>query len=134
MDSLVKGMERLMDRIEFIERKPHQDNQQAPPVRNSNLRKNQNQNNCNEPDQNIRPPFQENYVETSHQEDPEIDTQINLMGLDDEETLFLTQDDQELYMLQQLQTQTRESFNYKQGYDSDIFEVHKQQFEKQKEH
>jgi hypothetical protein len=48
------------------------------------------------------------------------------MGLDDEETVFLTQDDQELHMLQQLQTQTGESFDYKQGYDSAIFEVHKQ--------
>lgn len=47
------------------------------------------------------------------------------MGLDDEETIFLTQDDQVLYMLQQLQTQCRESFDYKQGYDSAIFEVHK---------
>jgi len=48
------------------------------------------------------------------------------MGLDNEENVFLTQDDQELYMLQQLQTQTGESFDYKQGYDSAIFEVHKQ--------
>ena len=75
---------------------------------------NQNQNTCkNGHDQNIRPPFQENYAETSHQEDPELDTQINLMGLDDEETVFLTQDDQELHMLQQFQTQMGESFEYK---------------------
>jgi hypothetical protein len=32
-------MEKLMDRIENIERKPHWDNQQAPPVRNPNFRK-----------------------------------------------------------------------------------------------
>jgi len=31
---------------------------------------------------NIRPPCQEIYIETSHSEDPEQDTQINLMGLD----------------------------------------------------
>ena len=96
-------------------------------MRNPNFRRNQNQNTSkNGPDQNITPPFQENYAETSHPEDPEQDSQINLMGLDDEETVFLTQDDQELHMLQQLQTQSRESFNYKQGYDSAIFEVHKQ--------
>jgi len=29
-------------------------------------------------------------------------------------------------MLQQLQTQIGESFDYKQGYDSAIFQVHKQ--------
>jgi len=28
-------------------------------------------------------PFQENYPETSHLEDPEQDTQINLMGIND---------------------------------------------------
>jgi len=44
MDALAKGMERLMDRIEVIERKPHWDNEQANPVRNANFRKNQNQN------------------------------------------------------------------------------------------
>ena len=86
-----------MDRIEIIERKPHWDNQQAPIVRNPNFRKNQNQYiGKNGLDQNIRPPFQENYVETSHQENPELGTQINLMGLNDEEIVFLTQDDQEI--------------------------------------
>lgn len=120
-------MEKLKDRIESIERKSRQDNQQAPPVRNPNFRRNRNQNTGkNGRDQNIRPPFQENYVETSHSEDPEQDTQINLMGLDEEETVFLTQDNQELYIFQQLQTQCGESFDYKQGYDSSIFEVHKQ--------
>lgn len=63
-------------------------------MRNPNFRKNQNQNTGkNGPDQNIRPHFQENYAKQSHSEDPEQDTQINLMGLDDEETVFLTQDE-----------------------------------------
>lgn len=30
--------------------------------------------------------------------------QINLMGISDDDTIFLTQDEQELHMLQQLQT------------------------------
>lgn len=47
------------------------------------------------------------------------------MGINDEDTVFLTQYEQELYMLQQLQGQFGESFDYKQGYDSDTFEVHK---------
>lgn len=56
-----------MDRIDNIERKPQWDNQQTPLVRNPNFRKNQNQNiGKNGSDQNIRPPFQENYVETPH--------------------------------------------------------------------
>ena len=81
------------------------DNQQAPPVRNPNFRKNQNQNTGkNGPDHNIRPHFQENYVDKSHLEDPEQDTKINLMGINDEDTVFLTQDEQELHILSQLQT------------------------------
>ena len=101
IDALAKGMEKLMDRMKNIEIKPQWDIQQAPPVRNPKFRKNQNQNTGkNGLDQNIRPPFQENYAETSHSEDPEQDTQINLMGLDEEETVFLTQDDKELHMLQ----------------------------------
>ena len=67
-------------------------------MRNPNFRNNQNIWK-NGPDQNIRPPFQENFAETSHPEDPEQDTQINLMGINDEDTIFLTQDKQELYML-----------------------------------
>ena len=66
----------------------------------SNFRKNQNQNTGkNGPNQNIRPPFQENYAEASHSKGPEEDTQINLMGLDDEGEVFLSQDDQEAHIL-----------------------------------
>lgn len=92
IDSLAKIMERLTDRIENIERKSQWDNQQAPLVRNPNFRKNENIGK-NGPDKKIRPPFQENYVETSHLEDSEQDTQIILMGINDEDTVFLTQDE-----------------------------------------
>ena len=85
-------MEKLVDRIDNMERKPQWDNQQAPPVRNPNFRKKQNTGK-NGPDQNIRPPFQENYVETSHSKDPKLDRKINLMGLDNEYIVFLTQDE-----------------------------------------
>lgn len=48
------------------------------------------------------------------------------MVLNDEDIVFLTQDEQELHMLQQLKIQSGESFDYKQGYAYAIFEVHKQ--------
>lgn len=58
IDGLAKSMEKLMDRIDNMEMKPQWDNQQAPPVRNPNFRKIQNQNTGkNEPEQNMRPPF-----------------------------------------------------------------------------
>jgi len=40
MDVLAKGMEKLMDKIENIEMKPHWYSQHAPTVRNPNFRKN----------------------------------------------------------------------------------------------
>lgn len=91
-----------MERIGNMERKPQWDNQQAPPIINPNFRNKQNTRKGGL-DQNIRPPFQENYVETSNRENPEHDTQLNLIGVNDEDTVFLTQDEQELYMLKQLQ-------------------------------
>ena len=48
------------------------------------------------------------------------------MGIDDNKTIFLTHEDQELFELQQLQLDSGESFDYKQGYDFSINEVHKQ--------
>ena len=114
-----------MDRLDNMERKPQQDNQQK--IRNPNFRKNTNTRKTREstPDQTIRPPFQENYAESYHQNDDDEET-INLMGINDDNTIFLTQEDQELYDLQQMQLDCGESFDYKQGYEFAINEVHKQ--------
>lgn len=61
IDSLAKGMEKLMHRIGNMERKPQWDNQQAPLVRNPNLKKKPKPKYWeNGSDQNIRPHFQEN--------------------------------------------------------------------------
>ena len=128
IDSLAKTMERMMDRLEIMERKPQWDNQQqGPQIRNPNFRKNPNTGKSREstPDQQIKSPFQENYAESSHQNEDDEDTQINLMGINDDNTIFLTQEEQELYMLQQLQLESGESFDYKQGYKISINEVHK---------
>ena len=48
------------------------------------------------------------------------------MGINDENTIFLTQEEHEIYMLQRLQLDFGESFDYKQGYEISINEVHKQ--------
>lgn len=74
----------------------------------------------------IIPPFQENYAKSSQQNDEYQGTQINLMGINDDNTIFLTEKEYELYMLQQLLLESRESFDYKQGYEFSINEVHKQ--------
>ena len=119
----------MMDRLENMERKPQWDNQQqGPQIRNPNFRKNTNIGKSREStlDQKIRPPFQENYAKSSHQNEEDEDTEIKLMGINDDNTIFLTQEEQELYMLQQLQLEFGESFDYKQGYEFSINEVQKQ--------
>ena len=37
----------------------------------------------------------------------------------------MTQDDQEAHILKQFETHSRESFDFKEGYDTAIYEVHK---------
>ena len=89
LDAIIKGMYRLWDRVETIERKSPWDGQPSNTGRNPNLRKNQNPNiGKTGPGQNIRPPFQENYVEASTSDEPTEDTQINLMGLNNEQQVF----------------------------------------------
>ena len=104
---LAKTLERMIDRLDNIERRLQWDNQQQ--IRNPNFRKNTNTGKYkgSAPDQTIRPPFQENYDESSHQDENDEDT-INLMGINDDNTIFLTQEDQELFEMQQLQLDSGE--------------------------
>jgi len=63
---LAKSLERIMDRLENMERKNQWENQQQqPPIRNPNFRKNPNATKNTTPHQQIRHPFQQNYVEDS---------------------------------------------------------------------
>lgn len=120
-------MDRLGDKVETIERKSSWEGQPGNTTRNPNFRKNQNPNSGKaDPDQNIRPPFQENYVEASTSNEPTEDIQINLMGLSTKQQFFLTQDDQETHNFNQFQTKSGESFDFREGYDATIYEVHKQ--------
>jgi len=64
VDVLAKCLERIMDRLYNMDRKNQWENQQQkPPIRNPNFRKNPNAGKNVTIDQHIRPPFQENYVE-----------------------------------------------------------------------
>ncbi len=126
VDILAKSLERIMDRLENMERKKQWENWKPPLIRNPNFRKNPNVGKNGTPDQQIRTPFQENYVEDSQNQEGEDDTQIDLLETKDEDTVFLTQEEHELYMLQQLQLESGESFDFKQGYETTIYEVHKQ--------
>ena len=48
------------------------------------------------------------------------------MDLKGEQQFFLTQEDQDDHEINQFQTKSSESFDFKQGYDSSVYEVHKQ--------
>jgi len=114
LDAIIKGMDKLGDRVETIERKSSWEAQTSNTTRNPNFRKNPNLNSGKtSPNQNIRPPFQENYVEASTSSEPTKDPQINLMGLKSEQQIFLSQDDQEAYDVNQFQTKFGESFDFR---------------------
>ena len=51
---------------------------------------------------------------------------MNLMDLKGEHQTFLSQEDQDEHNLSQFQTKSGESFDFKQGYDTAVYEVHKQ--------
>ena len=99
IDSLAKNLERMMDRLDNIEKIPHWDNQQQ--IRNPNFRKNINHGKSKEtgPDQTIRPQFQENYDESYQNNDEDEDDINHIMGIDEINTIFLTREDQELFEL-----------------------------------
>jgi len=64
LDAIINGMHRLGDRVETVERKSSWEGQPSNTIRNPNFRKNQNPNVGRVgPDQDIKPPFQENYAE-----------------------------------------------------------------------
>jgi len=127
LDAIISGMHRLGDRVETVERKSSWEGPQLNTVRNPNFRKNQSPSIGRAAlDQDIRPPFQENYTEASASGEPTEDTHINLMGLNEEQQVFLTQEDQGDNDINQFQTKFGESFDFKEGYDTVVYEVHKQ--------
>jgi hypothetical protein len=127
LDAILNSMKRLGERVESVERKSSWEAPQNNPPRNPNFRRVQNPNiGKTNADQDIRPPFQENYAETSSANQLNEDPEINLIGLDGKSHVFLTQEDHEEDESNTFQTKSGESFDFKQGYDTAVYEVHKQ--------
>jgi hypothetical protein len=72
LDSLARAMEKMMERLTITNRNPPRENQAAPQIRNQNFRRNppqirqrelRDQREQRGPDQQIRPPLQENYAD-----------------------------------------------------------------------
>ena len=94
VDVLAKSLEIIMDKLDIMDRKDKWDNQQQqPPLRNQNFRKNPNATKNTTPNQQVRPPLQEIYVEEWRTQEEVDDTQINLLETTDEDTIFITQEE-----------------------------------------
>jgi hypothetical protein len=134
IDSLVRTMERMMERLDITDRNPPRENQPGPQIRNPNFRRNPPQIRQREPreqreqrgpDQQIRPPFQENYVDEGEETIEGLDdVHINLMGINDNDSIFLTQEEQDLFLLSQTEVDEEES--EQQAFENAIMEVHRQ--------
>lgn len=78
------------------------------------LQKNQNPNvGKASPDHDIRPPFQENYVEASTSTEPIDGSHMNLLDSENEKEIFLTEEDRPYPDAKQFHTKLGESFDFK---------------------
>ena len=93
IDNLVRSMEKMWERINLNEKVPLKGNQPNPQNRNrnQNFRRDLPQNKPRENDQQIRLPFNENYVdEVERDMEPLDENHLNLIGSDSEGEVFLT--------------------------------------------
>jgi hypothetical protein len=136
---LARTIELMMERINLSDRKPPKDNTLAPHIQNPNFRRNppqirqrdprdqRDQRDQRVPDQPIRPPLQENYADDGEEVNEELeDTHINLMGIHDNEAIFLTREEQELFLLNQTKVSEEAEDAGQHAYENDILEVHRQ--------
>jgi hypothetical protein len=136
LDSLARAMERMMERLTITDRNPPRENQAAPQIQNPNFRRNppqirqrdpRDQREQRGPDQQIRPPLQENYADEGEEIIKELDdTHINLMGVHDDESIFLTQEEHELFLLSQTEVNEEAEETEQQAFENAIMEVHRQ--------
>jgi ribonuclease HI len=138
-DFVVINLELLLERVNVSDRNPPRDNTPTPLIRNPNFRINppqirqrdprdqRDQRDQRGPDQPIRPPLQENYVDEGGEMIEELeDTHINLMGIHDNEAIFLTQEEQELFLLNQTKVSEEAEDAGQLAFENVILEVHRQ--------
>jgi hypothetical protein len=145
MDTVVKSLALLLERSNISDRNPPRDDSPAPQIRNPNFRRNpppirqrdprdqrdqrdpRDQREQRGPDPPIRPPLQENYADDGEAVIEELeDTHINLMGIHDNEAIFLTQEEQELFLLNQTKVSGETEVAGQPTWEDDILEVHRQ--------
>ena len=94
IDNLVRVVNQMIQRVNINDQNQARENKNVPQTRNQNFRRNVPQIKQIEqkgPDQQIQPPFQENYTDDEGNIVEDLDySQINLLGISDDETIFLT--------------------------------------------
>ena len=108
----------MMDRLQINDRNLPRENQPTPHIRNPNFIRNPPQIRHWEPinqrekrgfDQQIRPPLEERYTDEGEEIIEELDdVHINLMGVHDNDSIFLTQEEQEIFLLSQTKVNEEE--------------------------
>lgn len=130
IDNLVRVMERMMEKINLNDRVPPRENQINPQNRNiiPNFRRHHIQNRPRDNDQQIRPPFQENYVDQEDKRETEMleENHVNLIGSDSEGDDFLTEEEQGFFSSEQTENNHEDSEDYQLGFENAIMEVHRQ--------
>lgn len=112
----------INDRNVPRENTPTQQNQNPNPRRNNPQIR---QRDKRGPDQQIRPQFEENYAEEGREVIEEVEkNQINSMGTNEDDSIFLTQEKEELFLLTQMKLESEESNDYKHCYENSILEFH----------
>jgi hypothetical protein len=145
MDTVVKSLALLLERSNISDKNPPRDDTPTPQIRNPNFRRNPPQIRQRDPrdqrdqrdlrdqreqrglDPPIKPPLQENYADDGEEVLEELeDTHINLMGIHDNEAIFLTQEEQELFLLNQTKVSGETEGAGQTAWGDDILEVHRQ--------
>ena len=110
------------------EKTPLRDNQQnlQNRNRNQNFRRDQSQNKPSEIDQQIRPPFNENYVDEEERDIEPIDeSHLNLIGTDNEGEVYLTEEEQAFFSPNQNETNYEDPEDPAIDFQNAIIEAHR---------
>ena len=119
----------MMEKISLNERTPPRENQASPQNinKNQNFRRDPHQIRQRKNDQQIRPPVQESYVDEEEREAKEMeDNHVNVIGSDDEDNTFLTEEEKGLFSSNKTERNYEDSEEYRLGFENAIMEVHRQ--------
>lgn len=129
IDNLVRVVNQMMQRVTINNQNQASQNQNVQQARNQNFRRNTPKIKKREQkglDQQIRPPFRENYTDDEGNIVEYLDyNQIILLGISDDETVFLAQEEHELFLIVETEMDSEKSREYKQGFENAITEVHR---------